>query len=498
MTTDQRPTTVEALMTQADAIERSTRARRGEALEEYVRAGTAGLGGDDATTRSRVAAKAAAEEAARQVELATGGREILRSTRDLEVEAAAAARDRGDYAKALEHDEAAAIAAAKLRIAEHRLEHAEKAMWQQRAEVDRWTPVDDEVIRHVDREIERQRLEDEFDVQEVKAIDYRNAAGELAEAERLEAALPDLEARQVAGVERVRAAAAEHRRLATEAVDRWDGAEEIEMPPMDLSGGSGAADAPAGGAAVDPGVVLTGETGRAAFLGAARAQIGDPYRFGAETKPDDADPGAFDSSELVQWAAAQAGITLPDGSWKQYRHLAGSGSTVSVEDALRTPGALVFGFSSDPLASAERPARSYVGVSLGDGTVLDVSERAGEVRVMEPGSFYTHAAVIPELTADPPATTSTDVVEPDPVEPAPIEQLTDAPAPPPAEVDPAPTTQEPQQEPVPEQQPEPEAQAAEDPVAAATATWDEPAELSSDEVAPADEPAFEDRDEAVA
>jgi cell wall-associated NlpC family hydrolase len=152
--------------------------------------------------------------------------------------------------------------------------------------------------------------------------------------------------------------------------------------------------------AIDPGVVLTGDTAIATFLDAAEAQIGDKYRFGAETKLDDPNPTAFDSSELVQWAAAQAGVKLPDGSWNQYRHLAAQGRTIPMDHALRTPGALVFGFSSDPMASTGRPARAYVGISLGDGTILDVSERSGEVKIMEPGNFYTYAATIPELMQD--------------------------------------------------------------------------------------------------
>ena len=134
------------------------------------------------------------------------------------------------------------------------------------------------------------------------------------------------------------------------------------------------------------------------FVQFARDQIGDPYRFGAEARFGELDPTAFDSSELVEWAAHRVGLTdMPDGSWHQYRWLHERGAAVSVEEALQTKGALVFGFSSDPLASPDRPARAYVGISLGDGRVLDVSERAGEVREMDPGGFYNYGAVIPEL-----------------------------------------------------------------------------------------------------
>ena len=135
------------------------------------------------------------------------------------------------------------------------------------------------------------------------------------------------------------------------------------------------------------------------FVKNAQDQVGKPYRFGSEVDPADRDGGAsYDSSELVEWAAKQAGVRdMPDGSWNQYKYLHDAGASVPVAEALQTKGALVFGFSSDPTLSSDRPARAYVGISLGDGKVLDVSERAGEVRVMEPGGFYTYGAKIPAL-----------------------------------------------------------------------------------------------------
>ena len=103
----------------------------------------------------------------------------------------------------------------------------------------------------------------------------------------------------------------------------------------------------------------------------------------------------------MQWAAHQSGIEIPDGTWKQYRHLKEQGAAISVEDALKTKGALVFGFSSDPLASPDRPTRAYVAISLGNGRdVIDVSERVGEVRVLDDGNFFTHAAIIPAFIPD--------------------------------------------------------------------------------------------------
>jgi hypothetical protein len=152
---------------------------------------------------------------------------------------------------------------------------------------------------------------------------------------------------------------------------------------------------------VMPGAVVPNPSPLDEFLARATSQIGMPYRFGAEAdldNPSGAD--AFDSSELVQWAAHQAGVELPDGSWKQFRSLSLAGHEVSVELAKATKGALLFGFSSDPMASPDRPERAFVAISLGNGKVLDVSERAGEVRELDAGTIFTHAATIPGIQPD--------------------------------------------------------------------------------------------------
>ena len=76
------------------------------------------------------------------------------------------------------------------------------------------------------------------------------------------------------------------------------------------------------------------------FLQIALQQKGKPYIYAAHTQPTDANPPAFDCSELTKWAAARAGITIPDGATAQYLQLRDQGRTMSVEEALRTPGAL--------------------------------------------------------------------------------------------------------------------------------------------------------------
>ncbi len=47
-------------------------------------------------------------------------------------------------------------------------------------------------------------------------------------------------------------------------------------------------------------------------------QIGKPYKFGAEVKNTEANPLEFDCSELIEWAYAQIGIKVPDGSFNQF------------------------------------------------------------------------------------------------------------------------------------------------------------------------------------
>ena len=86
------------------------------------------------------------------------------------------------------------------------------------------------------------------------------------------------------------------------------------------------------------------------FLDQAKAQAGDPYVWASEADVGDADPDAFDCSELVQWAAGRVGTNLPDGSWLQYLTLKNQGRIIPVEEAAHTPGALLFHFSSEPTA----------------------------------------------------------------------------------------------------------------------------------------------------
>ena len=136
-----------------------------------------------------------------------------------------------------------------------------------------------------------------------------------------------------------------------------------------------------------------------AFVNAALAQTGDTYIFGAETKLNDPDPHAFDCSELVQWAAHQAGVDVQDGAIYQYRQMRDEGTLIPVEQAIHTKGALLFSFGTDPNAPGE-PAHAHVAISLGDGRTIEARGHAYPV-----GSYaantdrFNYAAYIPGLAA---------------------------------------------------------------------------------------------------
>jgi hypothetical protein len=148
------------------------------------------------------------------------------------------------------------------------------------------------------------------------------------------------------------------------------------------------------------------------FLEVARAQAGDTYVFGAETKLDDSDPDTFDCSELTQWAAHQAGVKIPDGATAQYLHLKERGMLIPVEEARNTPGALLFSFDREPRPGDGRTPGAHVAISLGDGKTIEARGRAYGVGEFEVGKRFEFAAVIPGIsdgTATPLAPASSPV-----------------------------------------------------------------------------------------
>jgi cell wall-associated NlpC family hydrolase len=134
------------------------------------------------------------------------------------------------------------------------------------------------------------------------------------------------------------------------------------------------------------------------FLDVARAQIGDPYIFGAEVKLNNPDPKAFDCSELTQWAAHQAGVTIPDGATAQFQALKKQGLVISVEEAKKTPGALLFYFDSEPAVGGPRHAEGHVAISLGNGRTIEAMNPQQDIGEFKAGKRFTYAAVLPGIS----------------------------------------------------------------------------------------------------
>jgi|SRR5579862_3164688 len=119
---------------------------------------------------------------------------------------------------------------------------------------------------------------------------------------------------------------------------------------------AGASDAEPGAGPSGPGALA---------LAWALQQLGKPYQWGA------AGPDAFDCSGLVLRAWQAAGVTLPRVAADQYD----AGGHLPVADA--APGDLVF-FAADP---ADPATIVHVGISLGDGRMVDAPHAGALVRV---------------------------------------------------------------------------------------------------------------------
>ncbi|MCU1677265.1 MAG: hypothetical protein JWM93_2023 [Frankiales bacterium] len=113
------------------------------------------------------------------------------------------------------------------------------------------------------------------------------------------------------------------------------------------------------------------------------------YVFGAEVALTDPGPSQIDCSELVQWAVYQ--VTKRDwvdGSANQYAQ----GEHCSIDEAIRTKGALLFLSNGGPLGI------HHVEISMGNGTTAGARSSAlGCGEWPATGRGWTHAARVPVL-----------------------------------------------------------------------------------------------------
>jgi hypothetical protein len=127
--------------------------------------------------------------------------------------------------------------------------------------------------------------------------------------------------------------------------------------------------------------------------------VGPTYHFGGGCNCRSSSCNGGDCSELVKWAACRNGVTVPDGTWIQYRAFRSAGLATTPERAIRTRGAVLFIFSSSPLVGG-RPSQAHVAISLGNGTQsIECRSTASGCGVFSNISHrgWTHAALIPGL-----------------------------------------------------------------------------------------------------
>jgi peptidoglycan DL-endopeptidase CwlO len=155
--------------------------------------------------------------------------------------------------------------------------------------------------------------------------------------------------------------------------------EEVTRPGVPFAVGTTPSGAAVGGAAMNP-AQLT------AALRAAESRRGLPYMWGA------AGPAAFDCSGLVQWAFAQAGISMPRVAADQAR----AGPSVPVSQL--QPGDLLF-YHTDP---TDPGYISHVAIYLGNGWMIQAPQPGMDVQVV-PASFGAQFAgairVYPRIAA---------------------------------------------------------------------------------------------------
>lgn len=132
-------------------------------------------------------------------------------------------------------------------------------------------------------------------------------------------------------------------------------------------------------------------------LETAISQFGKKYVYASAPSPTIKNPPSFDCSGYTRWVLGRNGITAPAGSWNQAMWCRDRGLLVSVQDAINTPGALLFGGPNNGY-SGYGPS-GHVAFSLGNGKT---AEARGSTDVVGSWSIYnrpwTNAALIPGVT----------------------------------------------------------------------------------------------------
>ncbi len=128
----------------------------------------------------------------------------------------------------------------------------------------------------------------------------------------------------------------------------------------------------------------------ATVVGDALKARGLQYVFGVEVRFSDLHPKSYDCSELVEVVCNRLGVRAPDGSWNQLRWCQGAHRMITIQQGIRTQGALLF---------EQTRTRHHVAFSLGNGSTIEARGRAYGVNTFSAyGRPWTHAALIPGVS----------------------------------------------------------------------------------------------------
>lgn len=121
------------------------------------------------------------------------------------------------------------------------------------------------------------------------------------------------------------------------------------------------------------------------FVALALQQAGKNYVYGANPGSGNANPGSFDCSSLVQWAALRTGIPDPTRTtYTQIAKIRSAGRIIAVQSAINTKGALLFNNGPE-----------HVAISLGNGKTIEaMNSQAGVRQGNAAGRFVTGGLLV--------------------------------------------------------------------------------------------------------
>lgn len=157
-------------------------------------------------------------------------------------------------------------------------------------------------------------------------------------------------------------------------------------------GGFGAGIATTGTAQVGSENSGPGHSKGEAFVQAALAQRGKQYVGGGHG------PTVFDCSGLVQWAAAQVGVSFPAPVATQSLKIVNTGNLISVQQGIATRGAVLY--RGTPGVNGGMSGSDHIAISLGNGQTIEARGRAYGVGVFPAtGRSWSGAGIIPGIGA---------------------------------------------------------------------------------------------------